>query len=137
MNWVRSVGGVAAGFAVVALILGFATPRIAAHFTVTEFESFSMAYLLANLACVAAAATLGGYVAALIGRRREITHGSALGLLLIGLALASMKQHGETRPGWFEATLAGCGPMAAMFGAVLRAATKGRPESPMAGREPA
>ena len=124
MKVVRSVGGVLTGFATMAILMGLATPWLAQRYTVEQFESFSMAYLLANLGCTVVAATLGGYLTALIAGRREIPHAAALGFLTIGLSLYSMRQHGEARPGWYESTLAGCGPMAALVGAAIRMVTK-------------
>jgi hypothetical protein len=120
VSWGRSLLAVVAGFAVFASAVGLLTPVAARRFGVENFQSFSMSLLFVTLAYTVVAAVAGGYVTAWIAGRRELPHGAALGLLIIGLGFASMRAQGLARPGWYEATIAGCGPMAALFGAGLR-----------------
>jgi len=120
----RSLLGILVGFAVFALIAGLLTPVVSRTFGVENFESFSMGLLFATLGYVIVAAALGGYLTGLIAGYRELPHAAALGLLMIGLAFLSMRQHQLAQPGWYEATLAGCGPIAALFGAGLRRLTR-------------
>jgi len=116
----RSAAAVAGGLAVVVSALLWLAPLAARTFGVEGFESFSMPLLLAGLSYSVLGAMVGGYITALIAGRRELPHGAALGILIVALALWSMRRRGEIRPGWQEMTLAGCGPVAAIFGSALR-----------------
>ena len=120
MRLVRSVGAVLTGLAVFALLVGVLTPVVARTFGVENFQSFSMSLLLATLGYTVAAAIAAGYLTGWIAGRRELPHAAGLGMLMIAMSFVSMRQHGEARPGWYETTIAGCGPVAAMFGAGLR-----------------
>lgn len=111
MTVVRSLAAVAAGCAV---FLGFTRA--------VDPNSF-----WSTLAVTILAAILAGYLTAWIAGRREIPHASAVGLLMILMSITSMRQSGSTRPGPFEITVAGCGPMATLVGAALRLLTKRRP----------
>ena len=124
MRLLRSLLAVGAGFAVFALVVGLLTPVATRRFGVENFESFSMALLFATLAYSVIAAAGSGYLTAYIARQRELPHAAALGMLMIGLGFVSMRAHGLAQPGWYEATIAGCGPMAALFGAGLRRLSK-------------
>jgi hypothetical protein len=35
-----------------------------------------------------------------------------------------MRQEGVSRPGWYQVTIAGCGPISALIGAAIRLLTK-------------
>ena len=80
--------------------------------------------LLPTLGCTVAAALVCGFFTALIAGAHELPHASALGLLMIGLSFLSMRQQGLTQPGWYQITIAGCGPVSAMLGAAMRLLTK-------------
>ncbi len=121
----RSVLAVVAGLVVTALTIGLLTPVVTRAFGMETFESFSMGLLLATVGYTVVAAAMGGFLTAAAAGRREVPHAAALGCLLVGICLVSMRQHGESRPGWFEATVAGCGPIAALVGAGVRRLTKG------------
>jgi hypothetical protein len=122
----RSLGAILAGFVVVALVIGILTPVVIRAFRVENFNSFSLPVLVATIGYCVVAAIAGGYLTAWIAGRRELPHAAGLGLLMIAMSVVSMRQHGEVRPGWYETTIAGCGPVAAFFGAAIRRLTKGR-----------
>jgi hypothetical protein len=83
-------------------------------------------YLLLSLAWTVAAAVLGGYITARIAGSHEFPYAAAVGLLIILLGFLSMRQEGASKPGWYQITLAGCGPISAMIGAAIRLVTKPR-----------
>lgn len=123
MKIARSLLAVLAGFAVaVGLIRAFAdwTPPAESYAT-------SMNYFLVSLTCTILAAVIGGYLTARIAGSHEFPHVAAVGFLMIAMSMISMRQAGETRPGWYEISVAGCGPLSAMIGAALRLLTKRRP----------
>jgi hypothetical protein len=122
----RSLAAILAGFVVVALVIGILTPVVARSFGVENFKSFSLPVLVATVGYCVVAAIAGGYLTAWIAGRRELPHAAGLGLLMIAMSVISMRQNGEARPGWYETTIAGCGPVAAFFGAAIRRLTKGR-----------
>jgi hypothetical protein len=72
------------------------------------------------------AAVLGGYIAARIAGAHEFPHAAAVGMLMIGLSFLSMREEGVSRPGWYQITIAGCGPISALIGAAIRLLTKPR-----------
>jgi hypothetical protein len=88
--------------------------------------STTMNYFLASLTATIFAAMFGGYVTAFIAGSHEFPHTAAVGLLMIAMSFVSMRQSGATIPGWFETSVAGCGPLSAMIGAALRLLTKRR-----------
>jgi hypothetical protein len=104
----RSVAAVVAGYAVIATILrAFAT------------DNFPL-----TLAWTIAGAIAAGFTAAFIAGRHEIPHAAGVGFLMIAMSLWHMRRQGIAQPGWFETTVAGCGPIACMIGAALRMLTK-------------
>ena len=120
MRFLQSLAAILAGFGIIALVIGVMTPVVTRAFGVESFQSFSIPALMATLGYSVIAAVVGGYITAWIAGRRELPHAAGLGLLMIAMSVMSMRQHGEVRPGWFETTVAGCGPIAALFGAALR-----------------
>lgn len=82
--------------------------------------------LLLSVAGTVAAAIVSGYITALIVGAHEFPHVAAVGLLIIGTGFVSMLQEGATKPGWFQITIGGCGPISAMIGAAIRLLTKPR-----------
>jgi hypothetical protein len=122
----RSLSAVLAGFVVFALVVGILTPVVARAFGAGDFQSFSLPVLIVTIGYCVVAAVAGGYLTAWIAGRRELPHAAGLGLLMIATGVVSMRQHGAVRPGWYESTIAGCGPVAAFFGAAIRRLTKGR-----------
>jgi hypothetical protein len=88
------------------------------------------AYLAVNLLCGAVAAALGGYVAALIGRRAPFRHGVALAVVLFVLAVASavafqfVKLPENAPPPWYPWALVALAPPCALAGGWLRAARR-------------
>ena len=83
-----------------------------------------MNFLLLSVVWTVAAAVVGGYTAARLAGSREFPHVAALGLLMVIVSLVSMKQEGIAQPGWYQTTIAGCGPISAMIGAAIRLLTK-------------
>lgn len=124
MNALRTAAALLAGFAVFAALTGVFRPLVGRTLGVPGFQSFTMGILVATLAYSVISAALAGYLAGWIAGRLELAHAAGLGLMIIAMSIVSMRQLGETRPGWYEATIAGCGPVAAMFGAAVRRLTK-------------
>jgi hypothetical protein len=92
-----------------------------------ENYATSMNYFLVSLTSTVLAAVIGGYITALIAGAHEFPQAAGLGFLMIAMSVISMKQEGALRPGWYETSVAGCGPLSAMIGAALRLLTKRRP----------
>jgi hypothetical protein len=120
----RSLAAIASGFGVTALTVGLLTPVTMRAFGVTGRESLNMGYFAVHLGYTVLATLAGGYVAALVARSHEMPHAAAIGMLLIFMSFLSMREHAQSRPDWYELTVAGCGPIAAMVGAALRMLTK-------------
>jgi hypothetical protein len=85
-----------------------------------------MEYFLLSATVVAAASLVGGFVAALVAGGHELAHAAGLGFVMIAMSIVSMRQAGEARPGWYETSMAACGPMAALLGAAVRLLVKPR-----------
>ncbi len=132
MRILRSLAAVVAGYAVLAAILRAFAPAPA--------DAADMNYFLLSLTWTIVGAVTAGYAAALIAGSHEIPHAAGVGFLMIVMSLVSMRQRGISRPGWYETTVAGCGPIAAMIGAAVRMLTKrsktGRPRDRPAGDNP-
>jgi hypothetical protein len=119
---VRSVLSVVVGFLVFAVFI-----RMLNVFTgVAESGGAVMNFLVLSVTWTVAAAVIAGYTTARIAGSREFPHAAALGLLMVIVSFASMRQEGITQPGWYQTTIAGCGPISAMIGAAIRLLTKGR-----------
>jgi len=116
VKFARSLAAVAAGYAVMAAIIRYFAPA----------PSEGMNYFLVSAACIAAASTFGGLVTALVADGHELAHAAGLGFVMIVMSVVSMRQAGETRPGWYETSVAACGPMAALLGAAIRLLIKPR-----------
>lgn len=110
MKVVRSLAAVAVGYGVVLTIMRFFAPAPAE----------GMGYFLLSATCVAAAALFGGLATALVADGHELAHAAGLGFVMIVMSVISMRQAGEARPGWYETSIAACGPMAALLGAAIR-----------------
>ena len=113
MNFVRSIAGILLGFAL--------------FFSIIRITGGSS--LLLSVTWTIVAAILAGYLAALIAGAHEFPHASAVGLLMIVMSFLSMRAEGAPRPGWYQITIAGCGPISAMIGAAIRLLTKPRQKS--------
>ena len=123
MKFVRSAAGIAVGFALFLAAIHFIPVR-------TDVETpgtTALQFLIMSVVCTVLAAMVSGFVTALIAGWREIPHGGALGMLMIFTSFIAMRQSGATHPGWYETTIAGCGPVSAILGAALRLLTKKRP----------
>jgi hypothetical protein len=81
--------------------------------------SEGMNYFLLSAAVIAAASMLGGFVAALVAGGHELAHAAGLGFTMLAMSVVAMRQAGEARPGWYETSMAACGPMAALLGAAV------------------
>jgi hypothetical protein len=118
----RSVAAVVVGFLIFAVFI-----RLLNLFTGLAADGGAvMNFLLLSVIWTVAAAVLAGYTAARVAGSREFPHAAALGLLMVIVSLASMRQEGIRQPGWYQTTIAGCGPISAMIGAAIRLLTKGR-----------
>lgn len=115
----------------IAVLLGFgfflAVIRILAAFTGSlEAGGALVNYLLLSVSWTVAAAVLGGYITARIAGSHEFPHVAAVGLLMVVASVVSMRQEGIAQPGWYQTTIAGCGPISAMIGAAIRLLTRRR-----------
>ena len=117
MNLLRGVLGVVAGYIILALILHYFGPGPIGS---------GMDYFLASTAWTIGAALLAGFIAAWIAGQREISTASALSLVIIAASVVSMVRQGATRPGWYETSIAGIGPIAAILGAAVRMLIKAK-----------
>jgi len=116
---------------VFAVLVGFgfflAVIRMLAAFTGSlEAGGAVMNYLLLSVAWTVAAAVLGGYITARVAGAHEFPHVAAVGLMMVAASFVSMRQEGIAQPGWYQTTIAGCGPVSAMIGAAIRLLMKGR-----------
>lgn len=110
MKYLRSALAVILGYAAVAAVIRFFAPP----------PGEGMNYFLLSATCIACASLLGGLVTAFAAEGHEFAHAAGLGLVMVFMSLISMRQTGELRPGWYETSLAACGPMAALLGAAVR-----------------
>jgi hypothetical protein len=117
----RSVMGVLFGFGVF-----FAIINMLGAFAGSLTNTPPANYLLLSLAWTVAAGVLSGYITARIAGSHEFPHAAAVGMLIIVLGFLSMRQEGASQPGWYQITIAGCGPISAMIGAAIRLVTKPR-----------
>jgi hypothetical protein len=114
---VRSLAAVAVGYAVMAAIIRYFAPA----------PSEGMNYFLLSATCIAAASMFGGFATALIADGHEFAHAAGLGFIMVAMSIVSMRRAGEATPGWYETSIAACGPMAALLGAALRLLFKRSP----------
>ena len=122
MRIVRSLLAVVVGFLVFAVFI-----RLLNLYTALATDGGAvMNFLLLSVTWTVAAAVVAGFLTARIAGSREFPHAAALGLLMVIVSLASMRQEGIRQPGWYQTTIAGCGPISAMIGAAIRLLTKGR-----------
>lgn len=89
-------------------------------------RALSGAGLLLSVTGTIAAAIASGYITALIAGAHEFPHVAAVGILMVGTGFVSMLQEGAAKPGWYQITIGGCGPISAMIGAAVRLLTKPR-----------
>jgi hypothetical protein len=123
VNALRGPCGAIAGF-LVAIVVIASCERIA--ITTFDVRNISTGYMLASIAWTVAGALAGGFVAAWIAARRELPWSAVVGLLLVVLSVSAMRWHGSAQPGWYETAAAGCGPISALIGGMIRALTKSR-----------
>ena len=125
----RGIAAVVAGFIVFIAIVRM----LAALAGSLSPDAPAMGYLMLSLIWSIAAAVLAGYITARIAGSHEFPYSAALGLLMVVAGVISMRQEGISKPGWYQITIAGCGPVSAMIGAALRMLTKTRrPREPQA-----
>jgi hypothetical protein len=82
--------------------------------------------LLLTASITIGAALLSGYMAALIAGSHEFPWAATIGFLMIGASFYSMRATGIGRPGPYQLTIAGCGPVSTLLGAAIRLLTKPR-----------
>lgn len=122
MRVVRSAAGILAGFGIF-----YAAVRMLPE------ESG----LLLNVTLTIIAALAGGYATAWIAGAHEFPHVAAVGMMMVGMGVISMRQEGAVQPGWHQISIAGCGPVSAMIGAAIRLLTKPRQKAKPDGAEAA
>jgi hypothetical protein len=109
VKYLRSLLSVTAGYGVLAAILHYFAPAPAE----------GMSYFLRSAGCIVEASVCGGLVTAMIADGHEFAHAAGLGFVMIVMSVVSMVQAGEPRPGWYETSMAACGPMGALLGAAI------------------
>ncbi len=107
-----------------AVVIGFAL-FVAAVRMVSPSDGLAL-----NATCTIAAAIVSGYLIALIAGSREMPVTSTVGLLMVVASFEIVRQEGLPRPGWYEMTIAGCGPVSLMLGAAIRLLTKRPAKNP-------
>lgn len=127
MKVLRSVLGVLAGFGIFLVVV-----QMMSIFTGILTNSAPGNYLMLSVIWTVAAAVVSGYVTARIAGAHEFPHVAAVGLLMIGMSFLSMRQEGASQPGWYQITIAGCGPISAMIGAAIRLLAKPRQDADVA-----
>ena len=120
MRTVRSLAAVLIGFVFVWLALHLLPLATGEPDALVQRQGFQFL----SLVWTVGAAIIAGYLTALIAGRREYPHAATVGLLLVAASFVSMRQQALTRPGWYEITVGGCGPISAMLGCALRLLTK-------------
>jgi hypothetical protein len=121
MKIARSLLGIAVGFGVF-----FSIVQMLSAFAGSLTNAAPGNYLFLSVTWTVLAALLSGYITALIAGAHEFPHVAAVGMLMIGMSVLSMRQEGASRPGWYQIAIAGCGPISAMIGAAIRLLTKSR-----------
>jgi hypothetical protein len=127
MKILRSVLGVLAGFGIFLVVV-----QMMSTFTGILTNSAPGNYLMLSVTWTVAAAIVSGYITARIAGAHEFPHVAAVGLLMIGMSVLSMRAEGASRPGWYQIAIAGCGPISAMIGAAIRLLAKPRQDSNVA-----
>jgi hypothetical protein len=121
----RSAGAVVVGFIVAAVLVMLVT-FVASWFLVPGFRENPMApptgpYLVANVLGSLLAAVAGGYAAARAAGRAPLMHAGALGLLLLGMTVASGGEPAPGQPAWYPMAIAVLAAAGALAGGVVRA----------------
>jgi len=111
LKLVRGLAGVAIGFGLFVAALRMLSPSDG---------------LALNASCTIAAGLVCGFITALVAGSHEFPWAATDGMLMIAAGFITMKQQEMLQPGWYEMTIAGCGPAAALLGAALRLLTKPR-----------
>src|SRR5690242_2690216 len=103
----RSLLAVGVGF-----IVFFAIVRALSAFEGSlEAGGAVLNYLVLSISWTVAGAVISGFVAARIAGSHEFPHAAALGLLMVIVSVVSMRLQGIAQPGWYQTTIAGCGPI--------------------------
>ena len=112
---VRSALGIVAGFGI------FWGALQAVPFLIEQggADSDPMMFVLVHVSIATVAAFIAGLATAWIAGTHEFPHVSTVGLLMIGMAVLSMKSQAVFRPGWYQIAIAGCGPISAMTGGAI------------------
>ncbi|HWF11279.1 MAG TPA: hypothetical protein VG297_22570 [Bryobacteraceae bacterium] len=110
MKAVRGIAGVLLGF-------GF-------FYTVARYLAASGIGLWPSLAATIAAGAIAGYIAGLVAGSHEFPWAATVGMGIVGMGVASMREAGIDRPGWYQIAIAGCGPISVMIGAAVRLLTR-------------
>jgi hypothetical protein len=119
MKILRGVLGVLFGFGIFVVLV-----QMMSAFTGILTSSAPGDYLVLSITWTVAAAVVSGYITSLIAGAHEFPHAAAVGLLMIGMSLLSMRAEGSSKPGWYQIAIAGCGPISALIGAAIRLLTK-------------
>lgn len=105
----------------VGVLLGFGFFYVVARYLAAPGSD-----LWLSLAVTIAAGAIAGYIAALVAGSHEFPWAATVGLGIVGMGVASMREAGVDRPGWYQIAIAGCGPISVMIGAAVRLLTRRR-----------
>jgi hypothetical protein len=116
----RSVMAVVAGYVVLAILIGvkFALLQQVAPGAFTSGAGLALIVLTDAMSAAA-----GGYVVALIARRRPVAHALALGAVMVPLGILNAVMNAGQEPLWFQVSVLAAIVVALPSGAWLQAAT--------------
>jgi N-acetylglucosamine-6-sulfatase len=120
----RSVASIVGGFVVAAVLVMLVT-YVASLALVPGFRQDPMApptapYLVANVFGSFLAAVAGGWLAATLAARAPLMHAGGLGLLMLGMTVASGGEPAPGQPAWYPMTVAVLAALGALAGGGLR-----------------
>ncbi len=121
VSFLRGIAGVAIGFVLFVVAIRMVSPSDG---------------LMLNATATIAASLAAGFLTALVAGSHEVPWAATVGMLMIGSSFLAIRQEGLPRPGWYEMTIAGCGPVSALLGAAIWLLVKlkmGKPSDSRAG----
>ena len=119
---------VAGSFAWMVTALGsdFILMSLAPHWFKEGGKVESVPVLLLMLSYSLAFSILGGYVAAFIARRKEVTHAFALGVVQLAMGIVATIKFFDTAPLWWHVALLALLVPANVLGGLLRGGQRGK-----------
>lgn len=114
------LAGLATAFVLVMLVTFGGSLLLVPGFPEDLMAPPTPAYLVVNLIGSCLAAACGGYVAARLAGRGALAHATVLGLLLLGMTVASGGEPAPGQPTWYPLTVAVLAVLGAVGGGVIR-----------------